>query len=105
MSKHHRGFHPSLTPVPAPLVINIEGVSVGLAVSDKHGFRFVAAHPRFDLLDGNRFRRIADIETAAKRLAQATRPYQPSPYSATAGWHGSTTEKEAPRNLVLRQSF
>lgn len=65
---------PALTPSPAPVVINVSGLAAGFAIGDKNGFRFVAAHPRFDSLDGSNFRRLGDLKAAAKRLAEAGRP-------------------------------
>lgn len=71
MSKRHFHFRPPYAPTQAPLVITIKGITAGLAVGDKHGFRFVAGHPIFDSLESVRFRRIEDMRTAALRLANA----------------------------------
>jgi hypothetical protein len=60
-------FRPAL----APLVISIGGLCTGVAVGEKNGFRFIAAHPRFNLLDGSYFRRLDDLRAAAGRLAKA----------------------------------
>jgi hypothetical protein len=59
-------------PHAAPVVIAMDGIAVGLALHDKHRFRFFSGHPRFDLLDGSRFTRIEDLRWAVKRLASAT---------------------------------
>jgi len=55
----------------AVLDISIGGMCTGVAVGEKNGFRFIAAHPRFNLLDGSYFRRLDDLRAAAKRLAEA----------------------------------
>jgi hypothetical protein len=65
----------------APLAIRIGGISAGLAIGGKNGFRFLAAHPRFDLLDGSLFRRLEDLRAAAKRLNKAAA----APLNASAG--------------------
>ena len=69
---------PSNPPV-APVAINIDGVAAGLALRDKHRFRFFSGHPRFDLLDGSRFSRIEDVHWAVKRLSQASDEQGASP--------------------------
>jgi hypothetical protein len=57
----------------APIVVNIEGEVAGLAVREGRRFRFLSAHPGFDLLDGSRFTRPEEIRNAAKKLARAAR--------------------------------
>jgi hypothetical protein len=57
----------------APIVVDIEGAFVGLAVRDGGRFRFLSAHPGFDLLDGSRFTRPEQIRVAARKLARAAR--------------------------------
>jgi hypothetical protein len=69
---------PSHPPV-APVAISIDGVAAGLALRDKHRFRFFSGHPRFDLLDGSRFSRIEDVRWAVKRLSQASEEQSASP--------------------------
>lgn len=66
-------FHNALASQPpaAPIAISIDGVAAGLALRDKHRFRFFSGHPRFDLLDGSRFSRIEDVRWAVTRLSQA----------------------------------
>jgi hypothetical protein len=61
---------PSLPPA-APVAINVDGVAAGLALRERHRFRFFSGHPNFDLLDGSRFSRIEDVRWAVKRLLQA----------------------------------
>lgn len=56
-----------------PLVVNIGGAVAGLAVREEGRYRFLSAHPGFDLLDGSRFTRPEEITTAARRLARAAR--------------------------------
>lgn len=62
---------PVFSPQLAPIVIRTDGFAAGFAIGDRNGFRFVAAHPRFDILDGSNFRRLDDLKAAAKRLAAA----------------------------------
>jgi hypothetical protein len=56
-----------------PFVVNVEGEVAGLAVREGRRFRFMSAHPGFDLLDGSRFTRPEQISHAAKKLARAAR--------------------------------
>lgn len=55
--------------IPA-FAIEIGDVSAGLALRERGGFSFVAADPRFRLLDGSRFRRLAQLEEAARNLGR-----------------------------------
>ena len=57
----------------APLVVHIEGQFAGLAVREGGRFRFLSAHPGFDLLDGSRFTRPEEIRRAAQKLVRAAR--------------------------------
>ncbi len=41
-----------------------------LAIAEREGFRFLASDPEFVLLDGSRFRRLEQVEQAARRLAR-----------------------------------
>lgn len=52
--------------------IEIGDISAGIALRERGGFSFVAADPRFRVLDGSRFRRLAQLEEAARTLARAT---------------------------------
>src|SRR5262249_54452872 len=52
----------------APIVVSIEGAVAGLAVPECGRYRFLSAHPGFDLLDGSRFTRPEEIRIAADRL-------------------------------------
>jgi hypothetical protein len=56
-----------------PIVVNVGGEVAGLAVREGRRFRFMSAHPGFDLLDGSRFTRPEQISNAARRLARAAR--------------------------------
>jgi hypothetical protein len=56
-----------------PIVVNVEGEVAGLAVWEGQRFRFMSAHPGFDLLDGSRFTRPEQISNAAKKLVRAAR--------------------------------
>lgn len=57
--------------IPA-FAIEVSGISAGLALRERGGFSFIAADPRFRVLDGSRFRRLAQLEEAARNLARAT---------------------------------
>jgi hypothetical protein len=56
----------------APVVVVVEGVSAGVAVSDGSRLRFRAIHPRFEILDGSRFARAEQLTHAARRIAKAS---------------------------------
>lgn len=45
----------------------------GLAVADGQGFRFFAAHPLFNGLDGKHFSSVAAVEQAARRREDEAR--------------------------------
>lgn len=64
---------PDLESVPA-FTIEIDDIAAGVALRERSGFRFVAADPRFRLLDGSQFRRLSQVEQAARNLARATLP-------------------------------
>ena len=53
-----------------PVSITVADCTVGIAVAEARGFRFVAVDPRFGLLDGSRFGRVTDVDRAAHRLGQ-----------------------------------
>jgi hypothetical protein len=53
--------------------IEVGDIAAGLAVRERGGFSFVAADPRFRLLEGSRFRRVEQVEAAARNLARAVR--------------------------------
>ena len=55
------------------IVVQVEGAFAGLAVREQGRYRFLSAHPGFDLLDGSRFTRPEEIRIAARRLARAAR--------------------------------
>lgn len=74
MSRQSRRSIGGYTLSPAPLVIDINGLTAGLAIQDKRGFRFIAAHPRFDILDGSFFRWPEHVKDAVQRLAEASLP-------------------------------
>lgn len=50
--------------------IEAEGISAGLALRERSGFSFIAADPRFRLLEGSRFRRVEQVEAAVRNLAR-----------------------------------
>jgi hypothetical protein len=64
---------PSLEATPA-FTIEVDDIAAGIALRERTGFRFVAADPRFRLLDGSHFRRLGQIEAAARNLARANLP-------------------------------
>ena len=51
-------------------VVAVDRRRVGIAVAAGSGFRFIAADPEFRPLDGSSFRRLAQLEQAAARLAR-----------------------------------
>lgn len=63
------------SPAPAAqaYLIEIEDRPAGLAIRQARGFRFVAADPAFDLLDGSRFAGLRQVQEAARRLARLAR--------------------------------
>ena len=50
-----------------PVSITVADRTVGLAVAEARGFRFLAVDPLFGLLDGSRFGRVTDARRAADR--------------------------------------
>lgn len=63
-------FEPGFDSIEA-VAIEIDDIAAGLALRERSGYRFVASDHRFRLLDGSRFRRLAQVETAARNLARA----------------------------------
>ncbi|MCW0182316.1 hypothetical protein [Zavarzinia sp.] len=63
-------FEPEYGSVEA-VTIEIDEITAGLALRERTGFRFIASDPRFRLLDGSRFRRLNQIEAAARRMVLA----------------------------------
>lgn len=57
----------------SPVIVVVEGVSAGVAVTDRGRLRFRAIHPRFEILDGSRFARAEQLAHAARRIAKASR--------------------------------
>lgn len=90
MSKRHLNFPPPSGPSLSPIIITAGGISAGFAISDRKGFRFVAGHRQFDLLDGSYFRRVEDIRSAATRLSQAlTEIRSGGKYAADQDWRNA----------------
>jgi hypothetical protein len=52
--------------------IEVAGEAVGIVVAQKRGFRFYASDVRFQHLEGQDFRSVADAERAARDLGRAT---------------------------------
>lgn len=63
-------FEPEYGSVEA-VTIEIDDITAGLALRERTGFRFIASDTRFRLLDGSRFRRLNQIEAAARRMVLA----------------------------------
>jgi len=55
---------------PAAFAIEVADLAAGLALREGGGFRFVATDRRFQALDGTVYRRLDQLERAARRLAQ-----------------------------------
>jgi hypothetical protein len=52
-------------------IIEVDDIAAGLALRERGGWRFVAADRRFQILDGSRFKRVAQAEHAARNLWRA----------------------------------
>ena len=55
-------------------VIEIGEVAAGLALRERGGFSFVATDRRFNVLDGSKFKRIQQLEIAARNVWRANGP-------------------------------
>lgn len=49
-------------------IIEIGDVAAGLAVRERGGFSFVATDRRFNVLDGSKFKRVQQLENAARNV-------------------------------------
>lgn len=58
------------------ITIEVEDITAGIALRERSGYRFIASDPRFRLLDGSQFRRLHQIETAARHLVRASLPHR-----------------------------
>ncbi|MDD3446401.1 MAG: hypothetical protein PHS60_13375 [Zavarzinia sp.] len=56
------------------ITIEIDDITAGIAIRERAGFTFIASDSRFRLLDGSRFRRLQQIEAAARRMIAAHLP-------------------------------
>lgn len=56
------------------ITIEIDDLAAGIAIREDDSYVFVASDARFHLLDGSRFRRLQQIETAVRRMVRATHP-------------------------------
>ncbi|PWR22493.1 hypothetical protein [Zavarzinia aquatilis] len=63
-------FEPGHDSVEA-VTIEIDDITAGLALRERSGFRFIASDRRFRLLDGSRFRRLNQLEAAARKMVLA----------------------------------
>lgn len=59
--------------------IEVAGEAIGIVVAQKRGFRFYASESRYQHLEGQSFRSVADAERAARDLGRA------APLPRTAG--------------------
>ncbi|PWR20562.1 hypothetical protein [Zavarzinia compransoris] len=64
-----------ITAAPA-ITIEVDDITAGIALRERSGYRFVASDPRFRLLDGSQFRRLHQIEAAARNLVKAHLPFR-----------------------------
>jgi len=53
-------------------IIEIGDVAAGIALRERGGYSFVASDRPFRVLDGSRFRRVQQIESAARSVLQAS---------------------------------
>jgi hypothetical protein len=58
---------------PGSVIIIVGGRQVGAAVQQAGMFHFFATDPSFELLDGSAFRRLDQVELAARHLWRAVR--------------------------------
>lgn len=58
--------------------IEVAGEAVGIVVAQKRGFRFCASDSRFQHLEGQNFRSVADAERAARDLGRTLPPLRPA---------------------------
>lgn len=58
-----------------PMLVTVEGITVGFALREGQRLRFVAANPRFGLLDGSCFTHAEQVKNAAQKLARAVRDH------------------------------
>ena len=54
--------------------IEVAGDAIGIVVAQKRGFRFYASDSRFQHLEGQDFRNVADAERAARDLGRTAAP-------------------------------
>jgi hypothetical protein len=54
--------------------IEVAGEAIGIVVAQKRDFRFYASDPRFQGLEGQNFRSVADAERAAREAGRAAPP-------------------------------
>lgn len=52
-------------------IIEIGEIAAGVAVRERGGFAFVATDRRFNVLDGSKFKRVHQIENAARNVWRA----------------------------------
>ncbi len=52
-------------------IIEIGDIPAGLALRERGGFSFVATDRRFNVLDGSKFKRIHQLESAARNVWRA----------------------------------
>ena len=54
--------------------IEVAGEAIGIVVAQKRDFRFYASDPRFQGLEGQNFRTVADAERAAREFGRTLPP-------------------------------
>ena len=57
----------------APVAVRLQGLTIGFAIHEARGVRFLAGHWRFDALDRRRFDSLGDIHAAASKIATPDR--------------------------------
>jgi len=55
-------------------IIEVSSRAAGIVVRDRAGFRFFAAAPQFDRLEGQVFRSARDAERAAAQFVERSEP-------------------------------
>jgi hypothetical protein len=58
--------------------IEVAGEAVGIVVAQQRGFRFYASDSRFQSLDGQTFRTVAEAERAARHSGRDMAPPPPA---------------------------
>ncbi len=72
--------YPGVTLVPSPIAyaIELDGVSIGVAMPVRGGYVFRTAESIYLPLDGRRFRRLSQMHHAAGTLRRGKMPMRPA---------------------------